>query len=68
VDVGTTSSPGTLPDSASASDGMAQADLARSFRFPWGPEGTAYDWVSVYLTHDRDHARDLSDAAAPWWT
>jgi hypothetical protein len=49
-------------------DGMAQADLARSFRFPWGTEGTAYQWVSVYLTHDREHARDLVDAAAPWWT
>ena len=47
---------------------MAQADLARSFRFPWGPEGTAYDWVSVYLAHDRDHARGLSGAAAAWWT
>jgi hypothetical protein len=49
-------------------EGMGQAELARSFRFPWGPEGTAYDWVSVYLTHDREHARDLSDAAAAWWT
>jgi hypothetical protein len=48
--------------------GMEQADLARSFHFPWGPEGTAYDWVCVYLTHDREHARDLSDAAAAWWT
>jgi len=47
---------------------MGQADLSRSFPLPWGPEVTAYDWVSVYLPHDREHARDLSDAAAPWWT
>jgi hypothetical protein len=47
---------------------MDQADLARPLHFPWGPEGTAYDWVCVYLTHDREHARDLNDAAAAWWT
>jgi uncharacterized damage-inducible protein DinB/predicted RNase H-like HicB family nuclease len=38
---------------------ISQADLARSFALPWGPEGTAYQWVSVYISHDREHVRDL---------
>jgi uncharacterized damage-inducible protein DinB len=36
-------------------EGMGQDDLGRSFRFPWGPGGTCYQWVSVYLVHDRSH-------------
>ena len=39
--------------------GMSQASLAQSYPFPWGPEGTAYDWICVYVAHDRGHARDL---------
>jgi hypothetical protein len=35
---------------------ISQAGLARSFRFPWGPEGTAYEWAHVYMEHDREHA------------
>jgi len=42
---------------------MARDDLARSFAFPWGPQGTAYQWVGVYVSHDREHARDLEQAA-----
>jgi hypothetical protein len=38
---------------------MSQAEMALSFPFPWGPEGTAYRWVCVYLAHDREHAQDL---------
>jgi hypothetical protein len=41
--------------------GMGQADLSRAFRFPWGPEGTCYQWVGVYLVHDRSHTLELSD-------
>ncbi len=40
-------------------DGMAQAGLARSYPFPWGPRGTAYQWVAVFVTHDREHAEGL---------
>ena len=40
-------------------EGMSQTDLVRSFVFPWDPEGTSYQWVCVYLAHDRGHARDL---------
>ena len=43
-------------------EGMGQADLSQSFKFPWGPEGTAYRWLSVYLAHDREHAHDLREA------
>jgi predicted RNase H-like HicB family nuclease/uncharacterized damage-inducible protein DinB len=39
--------------------GMPQADLERSYPFPWGPEGTPYGWVAVYVDHDRTHARGL---------
>jgi uncharacterized damage-inducible protein DinB/predicted RNase H-like HicB family nuclease len=40
-------------------EGMSQAELGRSFPFPWGPEGTPYQWVGVYFAHDREHARGL---------
>jgi hypothetical protein len=43
-------------------EGMSQAVLTQSFPFPWGPEGTAYQWVCVYLAHDREHAQDLRSA------
>jgi uncharacterized damage-inducible protein DinB/predicted RNase H-like HicB family nuclease len=43
-------------------EGMEQASLARSFPFPWGPEGTAYQWVCVYFRHDREHAYGLRQA------
>jgi uncharacterized damage-inducible protein DinB/predicted RNase H-like HicB family nuclease len=43
-------------------EGMEQASLARSFLFPWGPEGTAYQWVCVYFRHDREHAHGLRQA------
>jgi hypothetical protein len=38
---------------------MTRDDLTRSFVFPWGPQGTAYQWVGVYVSHDREHALDL---------
>jgi len=38
---------------------MSQAQLGRSFPFPWGTEGTAYQWIWVYLHHDREHAQGL---------
>ena len=41
---------------------MDEAALACSFRFPWGPEGTPYQWAGVYFAHDREHARDLHTA------
>ena len=40
-------------------DGMSQDDLARAFPLPWGQEGTAYEWVCVYLAHDREHAQGI---------
>jgi hypothetical protein len=44
---------------ASVLEGMSEEALARSYRFPWGPEGTAYQWVRVFVSHDREHAQDL---------
>jgi uncharacterized damage-inducible protein DinB/predicted RNase H-like HicB family nuclease len=41
--------------------GMSETDLARRFPFPWGPEGTPYQWVCIYVAHDRGHAGDLRD-------
>jgi uncharacterized damage-inducible protein DinB/predicted RNase H-like HicB family nuclease len=41
---------------------MGQAELGRSFPFPWGPEGTAYQWTWVYFRHDREHAHGLRQA------
>ena len=40
-------------------EGMEQAALLRSFPFPWGADGTAYQWVCVSLAHDREHAQEL---------
>jgi predicted RNase H-like HicB family nuclease/uncharacterized damage-inducible protein DinB len=38
---------------------MAEAELAQGFPFPWGAEGTPYQWATVFFTHDREHARDV---------
>jgi hypothetical protein len=39
-------------------------ELARSFPFPWGGVGTAYDWVSVFVRHDQEPATNLQTASA----
>ena len=44
--------------------GMDQEQIERSYRFPWGPRGTTYEWVRVFATHDREHAHDLRGAAS----
>jgi predicted RNase H-like HicB family nuclease/uncharacterized damage-inducible protein DinB len=38
---------------------MGEAELAQRFPFPWGSEGTPYQWVTVFFAHDREHARDV---------
>jgi predicted RNase H-like HicB family nuclease/uncharacterized damage-inducible protein DinB len=38
---------------------MGEAELAQRFPFPWGPEGTPYQWVTVFFAHDREHAADV---------
>lgn len=43
--------------------GMNQGKIDRTYLFPWGPQGTAYEWVRVFATHDREHAHDLRQAA-----
>jgi predicted RNase H-like HicB family nuclease/uncharacterized damage-inducible protein DinB len=42
-------------------EGMAEEALARPFAFPWGGRGTPYQWICVYLAHDREHAQGLRD-------
>jgi hypothetical protein len=39
--------------------GVDESQLAPRFPFPWGVEGTPYDWLSVFVGHDREHARDF---------
>jgi len=41
------------------SEELSQASLGRTFSFPWGQEGTPYEWLCIYVDHDRSHARDL---------
>lgn len=41
---------------------MDQAKLEESYIFPWGPRGTAYEWVRVFAAHDREHAQGLREA------
>jgi hypothetical protein len=36
--------------------------LVSSHHFPWGPQGTAYQWVRVFIAHDREHAEGLRTA------
>jgi hypothetical protein len=43
---------------------MSQADLERTYPFPWGPEGTPYQWIAIYVDHDRSHARGLHASIA----
>ena len=38
---------------------MGEAELAQRFAFPWGSEGTPYQWVTVFVAHDREHAGDV---------
>jgi hypothetical protein len=38
---------------------MGEAELAQRFPFPWGSEGTPYQWVTVFVAHDREHAGDV---------
>jgi hypothetical protein len=38
--------------------GIGQVGMERSFRFPWGPVGTPYEWVIVFAGHDREHAAE----------
>ncbi len=42
--------------------GMEEPDLAHRLAFPWGDEGTPYQWLRIYLAHDREHAADLRAA------
>lgn len=42
--------------------GMSQAGLERPFALPWGIVGTAYQWLDIYVVHDRDHARGLRES------
>jgi uncharacterized damage-inducible protein DinB/predicted RNase H-like HicB family nuclease len=39
--------------------GMSQTNLEQTYPFPWGSEGTPYQWAAVYVDHDRTHARGL---------
>lgn len=55
---------GTRKDLLDVLRGMDQERIDRSYLFPWGPEGTAYEWVRVFATHDREHAHDLRRAAS----
>jgi len=40
-------------------EGMDQAAMAQPFPFAWGPRGTPYQWMAVFVRHDREHAHDL---------
>jgi len=42
-----------------ALEGMDEETLNRPFSTPWGARGSPYQWVLVYIDHDRTHARDL---------
>ena len=42
-----------------ALEGMGEGDLGRLYLFPWGPQGTPYQWAEVFVEHDRSHARGL---------
>ena len=37
----------------------SEAVLEGSYLFPWGAQGTAYQWLTVFAGHDQEHAKDL---------
>jgi uncharacterized damage-inducible protein DinB len=43
---------------------VSENDLVRVYRFPWDRDGTPYGWVSIFVDHDRAHARGLRRALA----
>lgn len=45
-------------------EGMGQAEMERSFPFPWGAVGTPYEWVAVFAGHDREHAAEVRESTA----
>lgn len=45
-------------------EGMGDRALSQRFPFPWGGEGTSYQWLRIYLAHDREHAGGLRQAVA----
>lgn len=45
-----------------ALEGMDEETVNRPFTTPWGARGTPYQWVLVYIDHDRAHASNLQ----PW--
>jgi hypothetical protein len=42
-----------------AVDALDPELLGKVHAFPWGGHGTAYNWVSLYIAHDREHAEQL---------
>lgn len=52
----------TRMETVDALDAISLADLHKTYPFPWGEEGTAYQWVGIYVDHDWEHARDLMHA------
>jgi hypothetical protein len=42
-------------------DGTGQEVMANAFPFAWGGKGTPYRWASIFIEHDREHARELRD-------
>jgi uncharacterized damage-inducible protein DinB len=47
---------------AKALAGIGQAEMERSFRFPWGAVGTPYEWATVFAGHDREHATEIRES------
>jgi uncharacterized damage-inducible protein DinB len=41
---------------------MSDEELAVCYSFPWGPQGTTFQWIRVFISHDREHADDLRAA------
>jgi hypothetical protein len=37
----------------------SQPSLEGSYLFPWGVHGTCYQWLTIFVGHDQEHARDL---------
>ncbi|MCL7452080.1 MAG: DinB family protein [Anaerolineae bacterium] len=42
-----------------AADSLDPDRLGQEYSFPWGGYGTAYDWTSAFVAHDREHAQHL---------
>jgi hypothetical protein len=47
---------------STALEGMNEDSAQLRYGFPWGGEGTPFQWLGIFVEHDREHAHGLREA------